>query len=109
MATFPNIEKYTITPGRERPIRKTQFASGAGRTAPKYTTGKRKFSLNYSYLKSSEVEILDQFFEDNQGTEFLFLYTKDSNLYTVRFDMEEISFPQQGPIYHSCQIQLKEA
>lgn len=108
MAMFPDIRKYTITRDRERPLRKTNFASGIAQTAPKYTKGQRTFTLNYSYLTDAEVDTLDDFFEENQGQEFAFLFVKKSEIITAKFDMEKISFSALSPIYSSTTIQLRE-
>lgn len=110
MATFPadpiptSSDDITVKPLI------TSESNGYIQQRPKTTRNIKKFKLNYNILNDTQKTTLENFFINNNGLEFTYVYPKTGTSYTMIFDgMDEISFSFDAKMNkHTTTINLRE-
>lgn len=117
MATFPTLSinpKYPLSKTYEDKIIRTPFEAGYEQTRARTTRTRRKFTLNYDLLTSSDATLLDTFFHTTlNGGAGTFTWTnpETSAAHTVRFDGPytiETQFHNGSDYYHTATINITE-
>ena len=103
MATvyFPTVAglNYPLKESTFYPKNRTEFENGAVQSRPRFTRAKRKFALKWDKLPLEEKNILEAFFIETGGGEFLWVHPLTGKEYTCLFsddafpaDLVELDF-----------------
>lgn len=112
MNTFPSIRTPATIGRRKRKAQnRSEFEAGYVQSVARHTKSRFRFSLTWNRMETTDLVILETFFDNNQGDLFYWVHPITSIAYTVRFAMDEIEadFVTGSITGWSVTIELEEA
>lgn len=110
MAIFPSLKKptsFSETPTKSQV--KSSFENGLVLSRPRYTRGRRTFTIGWTDLPEEQYNTLKEFFYENQGYVFTYTHPITGEDITARFSDNDIgSWAFSIPGYRSGSINIEE-
>lgn len=110
MVNFPTLPgvRRNIERNLSKPEIKSKFEGNYAQTRPMFTRATYDFRIEYAALTIAQVEVLEQFFANNKGSDFNWLNPQDSKTYVVRFVDDKLSSKQITKELYTVSISLEE-
>ena len=108
MTSFPNIGRpIEIQQKKIKPVHRAQSGAGYTMSRPRGTVSKFEFSVSWHRLTRTERQILEAFFDANQGAAFNWVHP-EGTVYGVIFADNDIEFKWKSPFYWQTTVTMKE-
>lgn len=110
MVNFPTLPgvRRNIERNLSKPEIKSKFEGNYTQTRPMFTRATYDFRIEYAALTIAQIEVLEQFFVNNKGSEFNWLNPQDGKTYIVRFVEDKLSSKQISKEIYTISIPLEE-
>lgn len=111
MPVFPELSRpaeSTLSRTKTKPIIRSKFDGNYSQTRPKFTRSTFTWNITWPILTLNDIEIIESFFDANQGGEFIWVSPDDGITHTVRFVDESINSKMIDNDQYSISISLEE-
>lgn len=92
------------------PVIQKEFEAGYSQTRPRYTRAKKRFTLRWDYMPTTEVDLLRDFYEDDAvgGAAFTWQHPISGAYHAVRFTEDELICTRLSAAWWAVEVRLEE-